>query len=84
MVLNANKYFPVFKMALETRVPKLMEHLLYIIQKLITFEFMDGNCPDDCVYAEGSEKPSQMNGKIPRLLIDAIVETICECVIERD
>jgi hypothetical protein len=51
-------------MALETRVPKLMEHLLYIIQKLITFEFLDGNCPDNCVYPDANEKPSQMNGRI--------------------
>ena len=61
-----------------------MEHLLYILQKLITFEFLDGNCKDDCIYDEGSEKPCQLNGKLPRLLIDAIVETICECVAERD
>lgn len=66
-------------MALETRVPKLMEMLLYIIQKLISFQFLDGNCPDNCIYAEANEKPSQMNGRIQRLLIDAIVETICEC-----
>ena len=61
-----------------------METLLYIIQKLVTFEFLDGNCQDNCVYPEGSQVPSQNNGKLPRLLIDAIVETICECAVERD
>ena len=69
-------------MALETRIPRLMEQLLYIVQKLVTFEFMDGNCVDNCIYA--AEKPQQTNGKLPRLLIDAMVETICESVVERD
>ena len=44
---------------------------------------MDGDCPDNCKYEEG-QTPPNMNGKRPRLLIDAIVETICRCSEDRD
>jgi len=60
-----------------------MEHILYIIQKLVSYEFLDGNCEDNCIYTEES-KPNQMNGRLQRRLIDAIVESICSCVTERD
>ena len=49
---DANKYFFLLKMGLDTKITKLMEHLLYIIQKLISYEFLDGNCEDNCIYAE--------------------------------
>ena len=48
--LSANKYFKIFKMALEAKIPRLMETLLYKIQKLFSYEFLDGSCPDDCIY----------------------------------
>jgi hypothetical protein len=60
-----------------------MEFLLYRIQKLFTYEFLDGNCEDNCKYAD-ENKPPEKNGRLPRLLIDAIVEAICECAHERD
>jgi hypothetical protein len=50
--LNANKYFFIFKLALESKIPRLMEFLIYRIQKLFTYEFLDGNCEDNCKYAE--------------------------------
>jgi hypothetical protein len=81
--LNANKYFYIFKLAMESKIPRLMEFLLYRIQKLFTYEFLDGNCEDNCKYSDDS-KPPEKNGRLPRLLIDAIVETICECAHERD
>jgi len=80
---DANKYFYIFKMALDTKLPKLMEHILYIIQKLISYEFLDGNCDDNCIYPEG-QQPGPHNGRLPRKLIDAVVESICSCVTERD
>ena len=61
-----------------------MEHILYIVQKLISYEFLDGNCEDNCIYPEESRPASNMNGRLPRKLIDAIVESICDCVTERD
>ena len=60
-----------------------MEWLIYRIQKLFTYEFLDGACSDNCNYT-AENKPSAKNGRIDRLLIDAIVETICECAQERD
>jgi len=60
--LSANKYFYIFKIAIETKQPRLMESLLYKIQKLFTYEFLDGNCKDNCNYPEG-QKPSEMNGR---------------------
>ena len=81
--LSANKYFYIFKIAIETKIPRLMEQLLYRIQKLFSYEFLDGNCKDNCLYPEG-QKPPETNGRQPRLLIDAIVETICKCADDRD
>lgn len=80
---DANKYFYIFKLAMDTKITKLMEHILYIIQKLISYEFLDGNCDDNCIYAD-DQKPSANNGRLPRKLIDGIVEAICNCVTERD
>ena len=81
--LSANKYFYILKIAIETKIPRLMEQLLYRIQKLFSYEFLDGNCKDNCLYPE-DQKPPEMNGRQPRLLIDAIVETICRCADDRD
>ena len=81
--LSANKYFFIFKIAIESKLPRLVEQLLYRIQKLFSYEFLDGNCPDNCKYEEGQTPPAK-NGKRPRLLIDAIVETICRCSEDRD
>lgn len=80
---NANQYFYIFKMALETKITKLMEKILYSIQKLVSYEFLDGNMEDNCIYTEES-KPNPSNGRLPRRLIDAVVESICACVTERD
>ena len=70
-------------MAIETKQPRLVEQLLYRIQKLFSYDFLDGDCPDNCKYEEGA-KPPATNGKRPRLLIDAIIETICRCSEDRD
>lgn len=80
---NANQYFYIFKMALETKITKLMEGILYAMQKLVSYNFLDGNMEDNCIYVE-EQKPQAMNGRLPRRLIDAIVESICSCVTERD
>jgi len=81
---DANKYFYILKLGLDTKITKLMEHILYIVQKLISYEFLDGNCEDNCIYCEEQRPASNMNGRLPRKLIDAIVESICDCVSERD
>jgi hypothetical protein len=60
---NANQYFYIFKMALETKITKLMEHILYMLQKLVSYEFLDGNQEDNCIYTEDS-KPNPMNGRL--------------------
>jgi hypothetical protein len=49
---DSNKYFYILKMGLDTKITKLMESLLYIIQKLISYEFLDGNCEDNCIYPD--------------------------------
>lgn len=81
---DANRYFFILKLGLDTKITKLMEHILYIVQKLISYEFLDGNCEDNCLYPEDQKPTSNMNGRLPRKLIDAIVESICNCVTERD
>ena len=83
-VHDANKYFLIIKLALDTKITKLMEHLLYIIQKLISYGFLDGDCEDNCIYAEDQKPASNMNGRLNRKLIDVVVEAICSCVTERD
>jgi len=50
---------------------------------LISYEFLDGNCEDNCIYPE-DQKPSTRNGKLPRKLIDAIVESLCNCATDKD
>ena len=60
-----------------------MELLLYRIQKLFSYDLLDGDFEDNCKYPEGQSPPA-MNGKQPRLLIDAIIETICKCSEDRD
>ena len=80
--LSANKYFRIFKLALDTKMPRFTEQILYHIQKLVAHGLMDGNHPDDCLYTE-EEKPKS-NGTLPRRLIDAIVDEVCKCTSERD
>jgi len=46
-----------------------------IFKKLISHEFLDGNCEDNCIYPEDA-KPDPANSKYPRKLIDAIIESI--------
>jgi len=40
---DANKFFYILKLALDVRNNKLMVHILNYIQKLISYEFLDGN-----------------------------------------
>jgi hypothetical protein len=81
-ILSANKYFRIFKLALDTKIPRLTEIILYHIQKLIAHGLMDGNHPDDCLYTD-DERPKS-NGTLPRKLIDAIVDEVCKCTAELD
>ena len=50
---SANKYFYIFKMAIECRISRLVEQLLYRIQKLFSYDFLNGDCADNCRYEEG-------------------------------
>lgn len=68
--LDANKYFPIFKIALDSKVTKALEHSLYYLQKLISHGYMNGNCPDITV-----ENPNAN-----RRLVDAIVDSVTSCV----
>ena len=79
--LDANRYFPILKMVLETKNAKVVELGLYYVQKLISHGFMTGNCEDTCSYPEG---PQITPTRYPRRMIDGIVESICNCVAERD
>lgn len=81
-ILSSNKYFRVMKLALDIKIPRLTEHILYHIQKLVAHGLMDGNHPDDCLYTD-EERPKS-NGTLPRKLIDAIVDEVCKCTAERD
>ena len=80
--LSANKYFRIFKLALDTKIPRLTEGILYHVQRLVAHGLMDGNHPDDCLYPD-EERPKS-NGTLPRRLIDAIVDEVCKCISERD
>jgi len=73
--LDANKYFPIFKQALDTQATKTVEVTLYYLQKLISHGFITGNCDDMCIY----EVP-----KGRRRLMEAIVESVCNCVHVKD
>lgn len=78
--LDANKYYPTLKRALDTKATKILETALYYIQKLISHGFLNGNSEDKCEYST----PPAYNSKRQRRLIDGIVESICYCVHERD
>lgn len=77
--LDANKYFIIFKLALDTRITRVLEIALYFMQKLISHGFMTGNAPDNC-----TENPQFVSPRHPRKLIDAIMESVCFCMNERD
>ena len=48
---------------------------------MISHEFLDGNTKDNCIYDDESKsQPDNCNSKYPRRLIDAIVESISQCV----
>ena len=79
--LDANKYYPVLKAALDSKITKVLEITLYYIQKLISHGFLTGNCEDICTY---SDPPQIISSRHPRKLIDAIVESVCKCVQETD
>lgn len=66
--LDADQYFRLLKQALDTKVTSIVELVLYYIQKLISHGFMTGN------------SSSQTGEK----LIDSIVDSVCNCVRERD
>ncbi|OMJ92856.1 hypothetical protein SteCoe_4306 [Stentor coeruleus] len=79
--LDANKYFPIFKSALDLKITKVLEITLYYIQKLISHGFLTGNSEDTCSYSEPLQNPSSRH---PRKMIDAIIESVCKCVQETD
>lgn len=76
--LRADKYFYIFKMGLETGLPRLVTDILVAIQKLYTYDCLVGDCQDNCIYPV-DKKPPAKNGRLPRLLIDAICEAVMEC-----
>lgn len=80
--LSANKYFRIMKLAMDAKIPRLTEQILYYVQKLVAHGLLDGNHPDDCLYPDDSKPES--NGMLPRRLIDAIVDEVCACTTERD
>lgn len=79
--LKADKYFYILKMALETGLPTLMEEILTTIHKLYGWNCLIGEELDNCVYPEG-RKPPAKNGRQPRLLIDAIVDSVIDCAFD--
>ena len=81
--MKADKYFYIFKMALETGLPRLMTDIFVALQKLITFDCLVGDGPDNCVYPP-DKKPPEKNGRLPRLLIDAIADSVMECAQDSD
>lgn len=44
---------------------------------------LPGGSEDNCIYPDG-QKPPGKNGRLQRLLIDAIVESVCECAQDSD
>ena len=79
----ADKYFYILKLALETKMPRLMTDVLQAIQTLYSYDMLSGGSEDNCIYTEG-QKPPAKNGRLVRLLIDAIVESVCECAQDSD
>ena len=70
-------------MALETDLPRLMEFILVTITKLCNFDCLIGDAEDNCVYPD-DKKPAAKNGRLPRLLIDAMVDSAIECAFHND
>ena len=70
-------------MGLETGLPRLMNEILTVVQQLYAYECLVGDCADNCVYPQ-DRKPPQKNGRLPRKLIDAIVESVMECAQDTD
>lgn len=70
-------------MGLETGLPRLMNSILDAILKLYQHDCLIGDSPDNCVYPK-EQKPPAKNGRLPRQLIDAVVETIIECAENSD
>ena len=81
---SANAYFRILKIAFDTKIPKLTADVLYLVQKVVSHGYLDGNVPDHCLHVE--EEPPKSNGILPRKLIDAIVDEVCKCAktYERD
>lgn len=74
----ADKYFYILKMALETGLPRLMTDILICIQKLYTYDALIGDTQDNCIYS-AERKPTAKNGRLPRLLIDAVADAVMDC-----
>ena len=64
--LNANKYFPIFQQVLALHHAAMTQLTLYYLQKLVSHQFLNGNCEDYC-------------GPAPRQLIDSVVAAVCGC-----
>ena len=64
-------------------MPRLMTDVLQAIQTLYSYDMLSGGSEDNCIYTEG-QKPPAKNGRLVRLLIDAIVESVCECAQDSD
>lgn len=80
---KADKYFYILKMGLETGLPRLMTDILICIQKLYTYDSLIGDSQDNCIYP-ADRKPSPKNGRLPRLLIDAIADSVMDCAQDSD
>jgi predicted component of type VI protein secretion system len=86
--LNANKYFGIYKLAINSKDPKAISMALDAIDKLVNTGFLDGNCEESSIDLD-LEKPKEgdKNQKDAResrrKLIDTIVETVCSCKRER-
>lgn len=87
--VNANKYFIIYKMGIETRNPKVVECCLYDIEvklpinffkKFISHNFLDGYSYDYAhSFTTEEQSPKNIEKKTNRMLIDSIVETVCSC-----
>jgi Sec7-like guanine-nucleotide exchange factor len=76
---NADRYFPLLKQALDSKITKAVETVLIYIQKLVSQGYITGDSPDLCEHAE--DPPARRH---ERMLIDSIVDSVCSCVQNKD
>ncbi|EGR34763.1 sec7 domain protein [Ichthyophthirius multifiliis] len=88
--LNANQYFLIYKLAIETKIQRLVEVSINAICLLTLNNFLDGNCEDYAYninledFKEQLEQNKQNQVNKNRTLLQTIIETIIQTVSSKE